>query len=52
MLVQVYYMCAVEASRKESNLACLLNNYTHNNKQRKKYINSIENYIFNHFLLC
>ena len=44
---------AMEASRKESNFACLLNNYTrHNNKQRKKYINSIENYIFNHFLLC
>ena len=40
---------AMEASRKESNFACLLNNYTpHNNKQRKKYINSIENYIFNH----
>lgn len=37
---------AMEASRKESNFACLLNNYTrHNNKQRKKYINSIENYI-------
>ena len=37
----------MEASRKESN-----NNTRHNNKQRKKYINSIENYIFNHFLLC
>ena len=44
---------AMEASRKESNFACLLNNYTrHNNKQRKKYINSIEHYILYHFLLC